>query len=350
MSHTLLLSDDPELTQHARRMAAAAGVRLEICRDSAQVMGTWASTPVVLVGADWLARLSGLSPPRRAGVWVLSAGALSVESWQHSVQVGAQGVLELPGGEDEVMLQLQSLDTPAEPVALTVSVMAGCGGGGASVLAAALGLTAAARGPSLLAATDPWGTNLIDLVGVSEPMGVGWEVLHHNAGRVSPSSLRESVVHKEQLGLLGWLESESTEADEQVLLAVVHTARRGHGALVLDLARHNLTLNRRLLMFSEELVVVTHASQRCLEAVRRTLNVYGNAATTVVVRQQRSLDWSPEQVRQVTGARDVWLMPVQRKLDEHLDLGYGPLVHSRGPLAKAAQSIWAQAARKGVNR
>ncbi len=74
-----------------------------------------------------------------------------------AVLSGPLDVVELPAAETWVVELLTDATDGASRGALTVGVVGGCGGAGATTFAGALALTAAARRTSLLLDLDPLG-------------------------------------------------------------------------------------------------------------------------------------------------------------------------------------------------
>ena len=74
-SEPLVITSDSLLAAEAARLAAASGVTVEECTDAVGALRRWQRPPLILVGADLLAEVASLRPPRRDGVYVVGWGS-----------------------------------------------------------------------------------------------------------------------------------------------------------------------------------------------------------------------------------------------------------------------------------
>jgi len=95
----------------------------------------------------------------------------------------------------------------------------------------------------------------------------------------------------------------------------------------------------------DRLVVVTNATVLGLAATARLCARLPGSARTLVVRGSGV---PIAQVARATGVREVVSMTDQRRLDESVDLGLGPVRGRRGPLSRAAVEVLAGAPRGPV--
>lgn len=94
--------------------------------------------------------------------------------WRAALATGARAVLALPGQSEELLAQLAELVRPRTAARL-LGVVGGCGGAGASSLAARLAAAARRHGPVTLVDADPLGGGLDLLVEAPPGEGPGWE-------------------------------------------------------------------------------------------------------------------------------------------------------------------------------
>lgn len=157
----LVVTADDTLLDGALRLCAAVGVTPVVARDTAAARKSWKTAPAVLVCADLVPALARADPPRREAVVVI--GHTIEGLWPDAVALGAERVCVVPA-EQELVTEILANAVEGHGEACVVSVMGGCGGAGATTLAASLVLAGAARGlSSLLLDADPLGGG-IDLV------------------------------------------------------------------------------------------------------------------------------------------------------------------------------------------
>jgi hypothetical protein len=120
-----------------------------------------------------------------------------------------------------------------------------------------------------------------------------------------------------------------------VLREVVSAARRGHRWVVLDVPRHA----------APDLASVT-GCDHWLVVARPGVAAVASAATVVGQLCERGADvrlvvrgGDPGTVVRVLGIPLVATLGRHRRLDEHLDLGLGPLHGRRNPLRAAAHEV-----------
>jgi secretion/DNA translocation related CpaE-like protein len=344
----LLVTRDDLLLDDLLRLAAAAGCTLEVAHDAPAALRSWAAAAVVLVGADLVSRVAEQRPPRRDHVHVVGHGSVPDEVFRSALAAGAADVVELPVGEAwlvEVLTDaVDDLGGRSRGPALTVGVVAGSGGAGATTFACALALTAASRHAATLLDLDPLGPGVDRVVGLDEASGVRWEALVSSRGRLGSRSLRAALPVKDGLAVLTWRAGTSAELDAASVREVVSAAQRGNDVVVADLPRAVDELSAEVVTRCHRLLVVVEpsvpgvASAGKLAGVLRPLN----ARLGAVVRTGRGA-LPPAHVAEVLGLPLVTVLPRHRRLAEHVDLGLGPVHGARSPLARAARAALAAA-------
>lgn len=336
----VLITDDEALLGDVLRLAAAAGVSLEVLRRPDPGLGAWVTAPAVLVGADQAASLAALGPPRRSDVHLLSVGAAADALFRLAVDVGAGTVLELPAADDWLVELLTDVGEGGGRSALTVGVVGGSGGVGASVLSGALALTAARSGPAMLVDLDPLGPGLARLVGLEDERGVTWADLADSHGRLGGRALRDALPGRGGLGVLGWPDTPTASLHPTLVREVVAAGQRGHDWVVVDLPRSADDASVGLASRCDDVVLVVRAALGGVAAASRMAGRLRTEASAVslVVRTRRGSP-SAEDVARAVGLPLAGELRDQRRLDEHLDLGLGPVHHRRSPLATIAACL-----------
>src|SRR5215467_14376841 len=154
----LAITGDDGLLDDLVRIAAASGTYLEVSADASSSRRAWATAPLVLVGGDVVTELARASPPRRRDVLVVSHPVDEAAFWEGAVELGAERVIRLPDGEQWLATRIADAVDGASREAVTVGVVGGRGGAGASTLAAALAVTGVREGcAGFLVDGDPLG-------------------------------------------------------------------------------------------------------------------------------------------------------------------------------------------------
>ncbi|CAM5528458.1 hypothetical protein SFUMM280S_03013 [Streptomyces fumanus] len=105
--------------------------------------------------------------------------------WRRAVEIGADYVLMLPDGEQWLVDRIADVAEGVGRPALTVGVIGGRGGAGASTLACALAVTSAREGRrTLLVDADPLGGGLDVLLGGETTEGLRWPAFAASRGRL----------------------------------------------------------------------------------------------------------------------------------------------------------------------
>jgi secretion/DNA translocation related CpaE-like protein len=322
------------------RLAAGAGVQLEVRGDPLGALASWSSAPLVLVGDDLLPELVEVSPPRRSGV-VVVCGVPGSATFRLALEVGAISVAELPTAQEHLSALLADVEEDPEQ-GLVLGVIGGAGGAGASTLACALGQIGGLAGPVLVLDTDPLGAGLDRLMGMDETPGVRWDDLAASAGRLGSRSLREAVPRREGVGVLTWTPGATHQPSLPTLRDVLAAGRRGHSLVVLDLARLAVALSAEMVSRCDLVLVVTPSS---VSGVVSTMRVLAPLADTSHLRlAPRKGEVSASELSAATGLRIGLEVPHQRGLAEAVDLGLGPVHGRRSPLRRAVSEFLAEVA------
>jgi secretion/DNA translocation related CpaE-like protein len=344
----LLVTRDDALAAELLRLAAAAGAPLEVVPPDDGAVRGWAGSGAVLVGSDVAAALAPLGLPRRDEVHVVGIGPAPEGLYRSAVDLGAASVLELPTADTWLVELLTDIGDDGRGNGVVVAFTGGSGGVGATTLAAALALVAGRRHHRVaLVDLDPAGPGLRRVAGFDEVTGVTWAELGASRGRIGSRSLREALPAQDGVGVLGWPDEAADPPAPGLLREVVSAARRGHDWVVLDLPRSAATGadagTLDVVSRCDHVVVVARASLGSVAATARLAERLRamHARLGLVVRSRRGSPLAEE----LAGAVGVPLLAEltdQRRLDEHLDLGAGPVHSRRGPLARTASALLAQ--------
>lgn len=336
----LVLTRDPLLLDDLARLAAGAGVQLEVRADGVAGLAAWAAAPMVVVGDDAITELAAVAPPRRPGV-VIASRAPGPDVFQLALVLGAESVVELPAAESHLIALLA--DVEEEPCrSLVVGVVGGAGGAGASTVACALGQVAGWSSQALVIDTDPLGPGLDRLLGLDDTPGVRWPDLAASAGRLGSRSLREAVPRRDGVGVLTWTTGAATPPPLGTLRDVIAAARRGHALVVLDLARQTVALSLELMARCDLVLAVTPATVSGVASTGRLVAPLGDTSRWRLATRRGPVP-TPDLVAAV-GVPVVLEVPEQKGLTESVDLGLGTVRNRRTPLARTVTRFLAEVA------
>ena len=336
----LLVTSDELLAGEVLRLAAAAGALLEVLPGLGHGSGRWTAAEAVLVGGDQVDAVAAVGPPRREQVHVVSLGSARDALFRSALDLGASSVLELPVAERWLVELLSDVADGVRDPAVAVAVIGGSGGVGATVLAGALALTAAQHGEVMVADLDPWGPGLRRVVGLDGDRGVTWGDLAESSGRLGSRALRDALPVKDGARVLGWPEEPVAPLAPSLVREVVSAARRGHDWVVLDVPRTADEATLALVGHCDHVVLVARSALGSVAAAARTADRLRSECSSMglVVRSRRPSPFADDVARAV-GVPLLASVPDQRRLDEHLDLGLGPVHGRRAPLATAARTL-----------
>jgi secretion/DNA translocation related CpaE-like protein len=335
----VLVSSEELLISDVLRLAAAAGVGLDVAREPATALRRWPAAPVVLVGADLAGALADTAPPRRAGVHVIGHGALPDELFRHALGVGAESVAALPTSETWLVELLTDIGDGAATPGTTIGVLAGSGGAGATVFACALAQAATTHGPSLLVDADPLGPGADRVLGMDDLPGVRWDAMLQATGRLSARSLRESLPRRDALSVLTWPADGSASLQPFALREVLSAGARGFDCVVVDLPRRPGKVLDEVVSRCDHVVLVCGLTVPAVASASRIARtVLGDGPSRHLVTRGGAAGVAPAEVAEVLDIPLLLAMTDQRGLDEAVDLGAGPLRSPRGRLARAARA------------
>ncbi|MFI6449469.1 septum site-determining protein Ssd [Kitasatospora sp. NPDC050543] len=330
----LIVTEDESLAEHLLRLCAAAGSE-PLLFAGPPPRQLWESAPLVLVGDDLAERCSGLG--RRTGVLLLGLDLDDSEIWVRGVQLGAEHVLFLPDAEGWLLDGIADAAEGVAAPALTVAVLGGRGGAGASTLACALAVTAARTGRrTMLIDADPLGGGLDVLLGGERAAGLRWPDLAGSRGRVSGAELAQALPELHRLTALSWDRGDTLAVPPEAMRSVLAAARRRGGLVVLDLPRHLDPAAGQALEQSDTALLVVPAELRAMAAADRVC-----AAVRMRLADVRAVVRTPGPARlpaaEIAGGLRLRLageLPQEPGLAFDVERGAPPGIREKGPLAR----------------
>jgi secretion/DNA translocation related CpaE-like protein len=343
----IAVTRDPALLDLLGRLAAAAGVRLQVMSEPSAVPR---SVPLVLLGADLADDVPAGAPPTgarpwRPGVVVVAEEPAEERVWRLAMHHQAETVAVLPKAEKWLVERLLDAAQPSAE-APVVGVIGGRGGAGASVLAAALALTAAGAGlRPVLVDADPLGGGLDVLLGAEHEPGLRWPGLSTARGWLQPALLRSELVQVDGIDLVSWDGGDLPEVPVEAMSAVLGAAMRGAGLVVVDLPR---SLDAAAVVAAQacgRVLLVVPAEARAIAAARRVvLSLEPQVGDLgVVVRGPVPTGAQPESVAEDLSLPLAGELRAEKGLAAALDRGEPPWIRPRGPLATLSRRLLADA-------
>ncbi|MFE0376624.1 septum site-determining protein Ssd [Streptomyces inhibens] len=347
----LIITEDERLLDDLLRLCAAADALPEVAHGLPSRKEGWEAAPLVIVGDDCASRLRGAG--RRTGVILAGRDADHPEVWRQAVAIGAERVLALPEGERWLVDRIADAVEGVGPPALTVGVIGGRGGAGASTLAGALAVTAARTGRhTMLVDGDPLGGGLDVLLGGEKEKGLRWPAFAESRGRVACGALAESLPQLHSLRVLSWDRGAEVAIPPPAMRAVMAAARRRGGVVVVDLPRRVdeavaealAQVDLVLLLVPTELRAVA-AAQRVATEVRKALRDLRVVARAAPGRHGHGLP--PDEVARLMELPLAGELPWEPGLLADLSRGVPPGAQVRGPLARFCAGFWGRVTASG---
>lgn len=338
----LLITEDEQILDGVLRLAAAAGVPLELSSDAGAARSRWTSPPLVLVGADHAEDLASSRMPRRDGVVLVGWEPDDPGTWRHAVAIGAENVALLPSDETWLVDVLADVAEGSTRGATTVGVVGGRGGAGASVLAAALAITAQTHGHStLLLDADPFGGGIDLLLGAEDVAGLRWPDLANTRGRLAGATLREHLPETHGLSVLSWDRGSTLSLPDDALDAVLSAAARAWDVVIVDLPRPADSAAEVILPRCSTTLLVVPAEVRAVAAAGRVAARSCALAddVRVVVRGPSPSGLRPTEVAISLGLPLAATLQSEAGLARMLERGEPPARSGRGSLAAACAAI-----------
>jgi secretion/DNA translocation related CpaE-like protein len=270
MSRPLLVTADPDALDDLLRLAATAGIEVDVAPDLGAARRCWSTAPLVVVGPDLLERAARSGLPRRAKLIALGRDLDDAGIWQQAVEMGAEHVVFLPDAETWLVDALADAVEGGGKDGLLVAVLGGRGGAGATTLAAALAVTAVRRDlRTLLVDGDPHGGGIDLVFGGELTEGLRWPELGATRGRLPAAALAEALPTMADLSVLSWDRGEPAHLPVEAVQAVLSAARRTCDLVVVDLPRSLDEASREVLSAATTTLLVVPAEVRATAAAAR---------------------------------------------------------------------------------
>lgn len=340
----LIVTEDLGLLDDLLRLCAAAGVEPEVHHRVPERRASWTDPPLVLVGDDAAARCRGAE--RRPGTVLVGRDRADSGVWRLAVEIGAECVLRLPDAENLLVDRIADAAEGVGRQALTVGVVGGRGGAGASTLACGLALAAARSGRrTLLVDGDPLGGGLDVLLGGEREEGRRWPDFAASKGRLAAGALEESLPSVRGVRVLSWGREPTSPVPAEAVRSVLAAARRRGGVVVVDLPRAVDPAAVEALAQLDLGLLVVPGELRAVAAAHRVASTL-----SMGVRDLRAVVRGPY----AAGLDERWVadalrlplageLPYDPGIVSDQDAGVPPGAEPRGPLGRFCDAFWVRA-------
>ena len=340
----LAFSARSEVVADLERVAAAAGADLAIARVLGS-RGEWRDAALVVLDAALLPEVAAAGLPRRPRVFVVDLDEFAPEQLEQCVRIGAERVVVLPRGEDDLMAALGDSAAGGPGDGRVIAVLGARGGAGASVFAVALALAAQrSTRPVVLADADPWSAGLDVLLGLESGPAVV-STIAPPQGRLPAGTLLRALpsvrAGRGRLSVLLPPRGSGEPVRSELLDAVVSAGRRAGAVVVVDVPRHPWPPGDRVVESADLTVLVVPSDvQGCFGAARVLSRLADlDPSVGLVVRGPSPGGIGPGDVTTALSLRMLARMRPEPGLERRIESGRPPGENARGPLGRAARAV-----------
>lgn len=337
----LIVTADERLLDDLLRLAALGGTEVDLAADPVAARSRHTGAPFVLVGADQADAYLRARLPRRPRL-VLVGRADQDQPWQVAELLGAEHVVILPAAEPWLVDRFADLPAGDHVPAVTIGVLGGRGGAGASVLAGGLAVTAARRGlRSLLIDADPLGGGLDLVLGWEQLDGLRWPALADSEGRLDPAALAGALPSRGDLGLLSWDRGDPLPLPAETMTAAIDAARRERDLIVVDLPRRPDEAAIAAMHAADQILLLVPAELRAAAAASRVIaGIRAHCPNlTLVVRGPAPGRLRAREIARSLGLPLAGFLQPEPQISRGLERGDAPGSSGSGALAKLCQRI-----------
>ncbi|QKT09861.1 septum site-determining protein Ssd [Rhodococcus sp. W8901] len=321
----------------------------------------WEQADLVVVDTT-AARECAARLPRRDRVLLVCDGPPTLPDWQAATAVGAESVLGVPEDEAALVTVFGDRGAGRQGDGTVVAVIGGCGGAGASTLAAAVAVesvgsraprrtqrhgpgrnTASSTSSTILLDADPMGGGVDLLLGLENAPGPRWSGLTVEGGQVSAEALHAALPSpRPGVGVLACDRGRAHVAGPTpaAVTAVAEAGRRAGELVVCDIPRQASAASDSLLDIADIVVVVVPATVRAGLAAERVLARIAerNPNQGIVVRGPAPGGLRGADLSETLGVPLIAAMRPESHLDAMLERG-GLDLGSRSPLGAGARAV-----------
>jgi secretion/DNA translocation related CpaE-like protein len=339
----LLVTDDHVLLDEVLDLAAELSLDLDVEAGPEPARGRYPDAPIVLIGDGAAQACAQARLPHRPDVLLLTRSHAMDRLTPLADAVGADHIVRFPDGAGFLLDRFTRLATAtAQPRGRVLAVLGGRGGAGASVLAAALAVTAGNIGlRSLLVDADPLGGGVDLVLGWEDVDGLRWPALSATSGTVDPSALVAALPSRGDVAVLSCDRGAPGGLPQDAMAAALDAGVRGRDLVVADLPRRLDDAAVLALRAADRVLLIVPAELRaCVAASRVAASVAPHTdALHLVVRTPAPGRLRTRQIARSLGLPVAGTLRAEADLPRRLERGAPPAGTGRGPLAVLCRRI-----------
>jgi secretion/DNA translocation related CpaE-like protein len=279
----VVVTADAELSSRVQAVTATLAVQPLLMADPADVRGSWASAPLVVVGPDTAAAVTSLRLPSRRGLLIVGLDSDPGAAVRFSTELGA-AVLTLPSGAEALAAVIGGRSGRPPGSGRLLVVTGGSGGVGTSTTAAALALVAARDGHRVaLVDLDERGGGLDLLLGAEQQEGWRWPRLAGARGFLGDLHGQLPVVEGVELVSVARSPTLAQPLTAEAVGPVLLSLLRSHPLVVVDLPREPTVGAAEALRQADEVLLLVRADVRGIAAGREAARALAPACASVRV-------------------------------------------------------------------
>ncbi len=337
----LLVVDDPELLDELLRIAARAGVDVDVAHDPTAARHRFLSASCVFVGVELGEACVRAQLRRRSGLLLVGGPGTAEPAFELAEALGAEHLALLPAAEPWLVRRFADI-AAAGPRGRVVAVLGGRGGAGASIFAAGLAVTAARQGRRvMLVDADPLGGGVDLVLGWEALDGVRWPTL---AVDPVPPGLVDALPSRGDLAVLSWDRGHLQAVPAEAMSTALEVGRAGRDLVVVDLPRRFDDAAVLALAAADRALLLVPAELRACAAAARVaaLAAPHTVALEVVVRGPAPGRLTPKEIARALGLPLAGSLRIEPELARGVERGNAPAGAGKGPLAVLCRRLLAE--------
>jgi secretion/DNA translocation related CpaE-like protein len=240
-----------------------------------------------------------------------------LESYKFAIKHGAQDVIELPKESAILLQKLSELESKKNIRAKTLAVVSGCGGAGASTIAAMAAWGLRRKFQTVLVDLAPNGGGIDVMFAQEKNPASRWRDFANSHGEIPTRTFHSELLQVESLTLMSHDRNEIDE-DKEINKKVLISLFQAFELAVVDLEIQNL----KNLNFQEVVLVCTNTVRSVAAAVKKVHQIQNLGFTPkLIVRELSGGDVTAEKIAQALKIDLIAEVSTETQFQKDLDRG-----------------------------